>query len=43
MFYDARSFDQPLDLWEVAQVIDMHEMFFTASTFNQDISLWDIS
>ena len=43
MFYDARSFDQPLGLWEVAQVIDMHEMFFTASTFNQDISLWDIS
>jgi hypothetical protein len=43
MFYDARSFDQHLGLWEVAQVFDMHEMFFTASTFNQDISLWDIS
>ena len=43
MFYEATSFNQPLNNWNVSNVTYMSYMFYYASAFNQDISSWDIS
>ncbi|WP_422105423.1 BspA family leucine-rich repeat surface protein [Winogradskyella sp.] len=43
MFWEATSFNQPLDQWEVGNVTSMREMFVGATSFDQDLGSWDIS
>jgi len=43
MFYNASSFNQPLDSWNVSQVTGMVYMFYYASSFNQPLDSWDVS
>ncbi|RMG35079.1 MAG: BspA family leucine-rich repeat surface protein [Methanobacteriota archaeon] len=43
MFYNAVSFNQPLNQWNVAQVRDMSYMFYNATSFNQHFASWDVS
>ena len=43
MFYNASSFNQPLNPWNVSQVNDMSNMFYNATSFNQPLNLWNIS
>ena len=45
MFYDAYSFNQPLNDWNTSAVKKMSYMFMYAPSFNQPLSLnnWDIS
>ena len=43
MFYNATSFNQPLDTWDVSSVTEMHSMFHGAASFNGDLSTWDVS
>ena len=33
LFFNAKSFNQPLDNWDVSKVTDMEEMFYCASSF----------
>eukprot|EP01042_Synura_sphagnicola_P036898 gene36898-biopygen34414 len=40
MFDGAESFNQPLDTWDVRQVIDMGSMFAEATSFNQSLGMW---
>ncbi len=40
MFYGAKSFNQPLDDWEVSDVTDMYCMFYGAKSFNQSLNKW---
>lgn len=42
MFYNATSFNQDLNQWDVSNVISMHAMFREASSFNGDISGWNV-
>jgi len=35
MFSNAKAFNQPLDKWDVSNVIDMDSMFKGATSFNQ--------
>ena len=37
MFYDAKSFNQPLNNWNVSNVKNMAWMFEDASSFNQPL------
>ena len=41
MFNDAKSFNQPLNNWDVSNVENMVDMFVSAISFNQDINMWD--
>ena len=43
MFKDARSFNQPLNNWNVSNVTDMGHMFQEATSFNQPINKWNVS
>jgi surface protein len=46
MFFSANPFNQPLNNWDVSNVITMDEMFASDPSglaFNQDISGWDVS
>ncbi len=43
MFYQASSFNQPLNNWNVSNVTGMIRMFYNASAFNQDLSMWCVS
>jgi len=43
MFSYAKSFNQPLEKWDVSQVINMSNMFEGASEFNQPLEKWDVS
>ena len=37
MFHGARSFNQPLNDWNVSNVTDMEQMFLDATSFNQPL------
>ena len=43
MFLSARSFNQPLNKWDVSNVTDMDAMFAFASSFNQPLNDWNVS
>ncbi len=48
MFHEARSFNQPLNNWNVSKVWDMTHrymllMFEDASSFNQPLNNWNVS
>ena len=43
MFRGAKSFNQPLDNWDVSNVTDMNRMFEDAVSFNQPLEKWDVS
>ena len=40
MFFQATSFNQPLNNWNVSNVTAMRTMFYYATSFNQDLSMW---
>jgi surface protein len=41
MFSAANAFNQPLNNWNVSNVLDMNRMFaFGSPSFNQDLSAW---
>ncbi len=42
MFYEALSFNQPLQKWNTSRVVHMNMVFFSAGRFDQDISTWDV-
>jgi surface protein len=42
MFLDATSFNQPLNNWNVSNVIAMYKMFNWASSFNQSLDNWNV-
>lgn len=37
------KFNQPLNNWNVSNVVDMSFMFFRAYSFNQPLDNWDVS
>ena len=43
MFWKARSFNQPLNKWDVSNVTDMDAMFAFASSFNQPLNDWNVA
>ena len=43
MFDIARSFNQPLNNWNVSKVKEMYGMFHEASSFNQPLNNWNVS
>ena len=43
MFYDAKSFKQPLNNWNVSNVTFMNRMFNGARSFNQPLNNWNVS
>ena len=43
MFSDAKSFNQPLNNWDVSNVTDMALMFYYARSFNQQLNKWNTS
>tara|TARA_B100002052_G_scaffold292273_1_gene313590 strand:+ start:1222 stop:1452 length:231 start_codon:yes stop_codon:yes gene_type:complete len=43
MFYFARSFNQPLNDWNVSNVRGMFAMFSHAYNFNQPLNNWNVS
>jgi surface protein len=43
MFFNATSFDNILDSWNVSNVTDMEFLFYNASSANPDTSNWDVS
>jgi surface protein len=43
MFKGAKSFNQPLEKWDVSNVTNMNFMFDGASSFNQPLEKWDVS
>ena len=43
MFYNATTFNQPLNNWDVRNVEDMGNMFQDATRFNQPLNNWDVS
>ena len=42
-FCNARSFNQPLNKWNVSKVTDMAWMFYGARSFNQPLDKWNVS
>ena len=42
MFSDAKSFNQPLDKWNVSSVVSMWYMFCDAKAFNQNLDSWSV-
>jgi surface protein len=43
MFRLAKQFNQPLNDWEVGNVIKMSDMFNEAQTFNQPLEKWNVT
>ena len=43
MFWGARSFNQPLNNWNVSNVEDMENMFQNCEDFNQPLNNWNVS
>ena len=43
MFEGARSFNQPLNNWNVSNVTTMKNMFWAAEVFNQPLNNWNVS
>ena len=43
MFDNAKSFNQPLNNWNVSNVTSISTMFRYASSFNQPLDNWDVS
>ena len=43
MFDECKSFNQPLNNWNVSNVTNMGSMFVNCKSFNQNISNWDVS
>ena len=43
MFRNARSFNQPLNNWNVSNVMYMGSMFDGAISFNQPLNNWNVS
>ena len=43
MFYNATTFNQPIDSWDTQNVTNMNSVFYLASVFNQPIGSWDTS
>ena len=43
MFYNAESFNQPLNKWDVSNVTNMSLMFANAVSFNQPLNKWNVS
>lgn len=43
MFLGNRQFNQPLDNWDVSNVVEMTRMFEDTASFNQDISSWCVT
>ena len=41
MFYNAKSFNQPIGNWNTQKVTDMGWMFYNAESFNQNINNWN--
>ncbi|MDW3195639.1 MAG: BspA family leucine-rich repeat surface protein [Cytophagales bacterium] len=42
MFYDCRSFNQPIGHWNVSQIEKMGELFRGATSFNQPLEAWNV-
>lgn len=42
MFYQAKSFNQPIQGWDTGAVRDMSLMFAGAEAFNQPLNLWNV-
>jgi surface protein len=40
---DFKSFNQPIDKWDVSQVTNMDRMFKENLDFNQDLSKWCVA
>ena len=43
MFYNATSFNGPLNSWDVSNLTDMSNAFRSATSFNQPLNNWDVS
>ena len=43
MFYNATSFNQPLEKWDTSNVTNMRGMFGEATSFNQPLEKWNTS
>jgi len=43
MFYDSKSFNKPLDRWNVSGVRSMNDMFYMATRFRQNLTGWDVT
>ena len=43
MFFEAGSFNQPLNNWNVSKVRDMDAMFEGARSFNQPLNNWNVT
>ena len=42
-YFDASSFNQPLNKWNVSNVTTMNAMFYYATRFNQPLNNWNMS
>ena len=43
MFSDCENFNQPLNNWDVSNVINMNKMLANCTNFNQPLNNWNIS
>ena len=43
MFFEATSFNHPIETWDVSKVENMTAMFYRATSFNQSLGGWDVS
>lgn len=43
MFACVKSFNKPLNDWDVSNVTDMSAMFYLTKSFNQPLNDWDVS